>query len=76
MPDFEVVSTAFSLVCFRAKRDNDANRALLDRINASGKAFLSGTVLQGRFTLRLAIGNWATTEQDVLQTWDLIVASL
>ena len=60
----------FSLVCFRYRGSDQNNRDLLDRINASGRAFLSGTTLHGKFVLRLAIGNIATTEDDVRQTWE------
>jgi aromatic-L-amino-acid decarboxylase len=62
----------FSLVCFRYRGSDDDNRELLDRINASGQTFLSRTTLNGKLVLRLAIGNIATTEEDVRQTWDLI----
>jgi len=62
-----------SLVCFRLRADNAANERLLAEINASGKAFLSHTVLNGRFILRFAIGNFQTTEQDIRETWNLIV---
>jgi aromatic-L-amino-acid decarboxylase len=65
----------FSLVCFRYRGSDQANRDLLDRINGSGRAFLSGTTLRGKFVLRLAIGNVATTEDDVLQTWERIKSS-
>jgi aromatic-L-amino-acid/L-tryptophan decarboxylase len=61
-----------SLVCFRLRVDNAANQRLLAEINASGKAFLSHTVLDGNFVLRFAIGNFQTTEQDVIETWGLI----
>ena len=61
-----------SLVCFRLRAGNAANERLLSEINASGKAFLSHTVLNGQFVLRLAIGNFQTTEQDVRETWHLI----
>jgi aromatic-L-amino-acid decarboxylase len=62
----------FSLVCFRFKGSDDENRALYEKINSSGKAFLSGTVLHGKFVLRWAIGNIQTTEQDIRETWELI----
>ncbi|HEX5227072.1 MAG TPA: pyridoxal-dependent decarboxylase, partial [Bryobacteraceae bacterium] len=72
-PDFEVVApTPFSLICFRYRGSDDENRALLDAINASGKAFLSHTVLNGKFVLRLAIGNIGTEWEDLEETWNLV----
>jgi|SRR5579864_369169 len=65
----------FSLVCFRYRGSDGDNRDLLERINAGGRAFLSGTTLHGKFVLRMAIGNVATTEDDVRQTWEWIRSS-
>ena len=62
----------FSLVCFRYRGDDTLNQRLLAEINSTGKAFLSHTVLKGKFVLRFAIGNFQTTEQDVRETWTLI----
>ncbi len=72
-PDFEVAApTPFSLICFRYRGSDEDNRALLEKINASGKAFLSHTVLNGQFVLRLAIGNIATEWQDLEEVWELV----
>ena len=65
-----------SLVCFRRKGSDDANRELLARINATGAVFLSPTVLRDRFVLRLAIGNFATTRDHVQKAWEIIQAQL
>jgi aromatic-L-amino-acid/L-tryptophan decarboxylase len=63
----------FSLVCFRLHGDDDErNRALLEAVNASGEAFLSHAVLNGRFVLRLAVGQMSTTEADVRHAWDVL----
>jgi aromatic-L-amino-acid decarboxylase len=71
-PAFEVTAPVLlSLVCFRYRGSNEQNQRLLDRINATGKAFLSHTVLEGRFVLRLSIGNIQTTWKDVEDTWEL-----
>ena len=72
-PDFEIAAPAlFSLVCFRYRGSDEENRGLLERVNATGQAFLSGTVLKGRFVLRIAIGNIGTTGADVQEVWRLV----
>ncbi|MDQ7850624.1 MAG: pyridoxal-dependent decarboxylase [Armatimonadota bacterium] len=86
-PDFERMAPApLSVVCFRARPSDlkgsadereaylDAlNTALLDAVNATGRAYLSHTRLGGRFTLRLAVGNLRTTETHVRLAWELLV---
>ena len=62
----------FSVVCFRLEGSDEENQALLARVNASGKVFLSGTTLDGRFVLRLAVGNARTEEEDVRLAWDVL----
>ncbi len=79
-PEFELLAPVpFSVVCFRAKPrgvpvdELDAfNEDLLNRLNAGGQVFLSHTRLQGRFTLRLAIGHIRTEERHVRLAWDLM----
>ena len=72
-PRFELAAPVpFSLVCFRYRGTDEENQRLVEQINASGKAFLSSTILHGRFVLRFSIGNIATTEQDIRETWELI----
>ena len=46
--------------------------ALLERVNATGEIFISHTKLDGRYVLRLAIGNARTTEADVRRAWDVL----
>ena len=62
----------FSLVCFRRDGSDEENEALLERVNASGELFISHTKLNGRYVLRLAIGNLSTTEVDIRRAWDAI----
>jgi aromatic-L-amino-acid decarboxylase len=71
--DFERTAPApFSVVCFRARETDEFNERLLDGINQSGEFFLSHTRLDGRYTLRLAVGNLHTTERHVERAWALI----
>jgi aromatic-L-amino-acid/L-tryptophan decarboxylase len=72
----------FSLVCFRyapagvSPADADAmNQRILDRVNASGRAYLSHTRLGERFVLRLAIGNLRTERPHVAGAWSLLQAA-
>jgi aromatic-L-amino-acid/L-tryptophan decarboxylase len=63
----------FSVVCFRRDGSTDEeNEALLERVNATGEVFLSGTRLNGRFVLRLATGNARQTEDDVRVAWEVL----
>lgn len=72
-PNFEVAApTPFSVVCLRYKGSDDDNRRLEEEVNASGQVYISHTVLHGRYTLRLAIGNLGTTWADVEAAWKLI----
>ncbi|WP_338863611.1 pyridoxal-dependent decarboxylase [Myxococcus stipitatus] len=88
---FEVSAPrSLSLVCFRLKPrleetpvDTDGrNRALMERVNASGKVFLSHTVLPGvdglpaRYVLRMAIGSTTTEERHVRAAWELLTSSV
>jgi aromatic-L-amino-acid decarboxylase len=69
-PGFERLAPApFSVVCFRYKGSDDDNLKLIERVNASGRAFLSHTVLDGKVAIRLAIGNLATTREHVMEAW-------
>jgi len=72
-PGWEIVAPRqFSLVCFRLQETDEDNERLLERVNASGEVFLSHARLGGRHALRLAIGNFRTTEDDVRQAWDVL----
>jgi aromatic-L-amino-acid decarboxylase len=72
-PGWEVVAPRhFSLVCFRREGSNEENERLLERVNGSGEVFLSHARLGDRFALRLAIGNFRTTEDDVRVAWDVL----
>jgi len=51
---------------------DELNAALLDAVNATGEIYLSHTKLNGKLTLRLAIGNLRTTKKHVLRAWRLL----
>jgi aromatic-L-amino-acid decarboxylase len=72
-PDWElVVPPRFSLVVFRRNGSDEENERILERVNRSGEIFLSHTKLNGRYVMRLAIGNARTTESDVRRAWEVL----
>ncbi len=72
-PRFELVmQPPFNLVCFRLKSGDDANQRLLAKLNQSGQLYLSHTVLNGKYTLRMSIGQTHTQAEHVANAWELI----
>ena len=55
---------------------NSLNEKLLEEVNREGKVFLSHTKLEGRFTLRLAVGHIRTTRDHVSLAWERLNAAL
>jgi aromatic-L-amino-acid decarboxylase len=80
--DFELLApTPLSTICFRAipenikteKEVNEFNKNLMDAINNSGKAFLSHTVLNGKFTIRVVISGIRTEEKHVKEVYEVLI---
>jgi aromatic-L-amino-acid decarboxylase len=68
---------SLSLVCLRVdtgepQADDRATRALLAAVNASGRAFVTHTVVDGRYAVRVAIGGVTTGRADVDALWELV----
>lgn len=71
--DFELaVRPPLNLVCFRHRGGDAVNKTLLERLNRSGALYLTHTVLDGKFTLRLSVGQTMTEAAHVERAWDLI----
>lgn len=77
-PRFELMAPVhFGLVCFRINNGSteadleDLNGRLLDAMNANGQLYLTHTRLDGKLTLRLAIGSRLTEERHVDGAWKL-----
>jgi aromatic-L-amino-acid/L-tryptophan decarboxylase len=62
---------SLGLVCLRVRGDDDgsATRAVLERVNASGRALLTHTVVDGRYLIRVAIGGLYTERRHVEALW-------
>jgi aromatic-L-amino-acid decarboxylase len=80
--DWEVLAPVpFSTVCLRwnprrsgltEARLDVANSAIMDVVNRTGEVFLSHTRLDGRFTIRVAVGNLRTEERHLARAWALL----
>jgi aromatic-L-amino-acid decarboxylase len=72
-PRFEIAAPALlNLVCFRLRAGDGANRQLMERLNGSGDLYLTHTKLDGKFTLRLCVGQTNTEARHVERAWQRI----
>jgi aromatic-L-amino-acid decarboxylase len=80
-----VAPVPFSTVCFRHQpRGHDGadaaslerldrrNEEIVERVNRTGRIYLSHTRLAGRVALRVALGNPRSTEAHLRQCWELL----
>lgn len=81
-PHFELMAPVpLSVVCFRlndGRPEEDLNRLnkeFLEKINRSGKVFLTQTALKGKYVLRMAVGSRTTKEEHVRKAWDMMVSA-
>jgi aromatic-L-amino-acid/L-tryptophan decarboxylase len=74
--DFELAAPApLNLVCFRHRGGDEKNQKIMERINQSGKLYLTHTKLDGKFTLRMSIGQTHTELHHVEKAWSTIRAT-
>jgi len=62
---------------YQTDRSNESkldqlNSDIVERINTSGRAYLTQTKLCGRTVMRIGLGNVLTTEEHLRKGWDLI----
>lgn len=83
-PRFEIAAPALlNLVCFRLRsgdrsnqnhsNQDQANQLLMERLNGSGDLYLTHTKLDGKFTLRLCVGQTNTQARHVERAWQRIL---
>ncbi len=64
-----VLPPPLNLVCFRHRGGDEFNRKLMDRLNQSGRLYLTHTTLSNIFTLRLCVGQTYTEKRHVSEAW-------
>jgi len=79
--DFEIMaSVIINVVCFRFRPKglseeeiNKINENLNHRLNDSGKIYLTHTLINGTYTLRMVTGQTNVKMEHVEKAWDLII---
>lgn len=68
--DFELAAPVpLNLVCFRHRGGDEINQRILDRLNQSGKIYLTHTRLNDKLVLRMSIGQTNTELRHVEHAW-------
>ena len=72
-PNFEIVAPVpLTLICFRHKKGDDFNQKLLNRMNESGKMYMTHTILKDQYVIRFSIGTATTNLDHLKSTWNCI----
>jgi aromatic-L-amino-acid decarboxylase len=78
---FELMAPVpLNTICFRfhpgyiddEKKLNELNQKLLEQIQESGKLFLTHTKLDGKYTIRIVLGNTNLEQRHVDRAWKLV----
>ena len=73
---FELLTErSLSLVVLAHTAGDDATMAVMEAVNASGVAYLSHTKVSGRAAIRVAVGSWRTTADDIDVLWNALRAA-
>jgi aromatic-L-amino-acid decarboxylase len=68
--EFELaVDTPLNLICFAHRDGDEVTEAIMQRVNSSGRIYLTHTKLRDRFTLRMSIGQTRTEHVHVENAW-------
>ena len=84
MPDIEILARPqLSIVAFRLRRaglseedTNELNRQLMERTNARGRVYLTGTKLSGRFAIRICVLSFCTHHDRMQEGFDDLRAAM
>jgi len=80
--DFDILAPVWcNVICFRyhpagvseGEQLNALNMSLMERLNASGKLYISHTKLDGKVALRLVLGQSNVEERHASAAWQMIV---
>jgi aromatic-L-amino-acid decarboxylase len=77
LPDRPSLSARPAVAPYPTSRPNESdldalNSEIVEKINASGRAYLTQTKLRGRTVMRIGLGNVLTTEEHLRKAWEMI----
>ena len=81
-PEFElIVKPVFNITCFRyhphfihnEDQLTELNQRLVKNINSSGKAYLTHTIVKGKYTIRFVPASTYVERRHIMQVFELIV---
>ena len=73
-PNFEIIAPVpLTLICFRHKNGDQFNERLLNKMNESGKMYMTHTKLNNQYVIRFSIGAITSSIEHLKETWDYIV---
>ena len=64
-----------NLVCFRHRGGDRQTQYILDRVNASGRGYMTHARLDGKLAIRFSIGQTRTELRHVRQAWEVIAGA-
>ena len=68
LPECEILNeVVLNQVLLRFGND-ETTHAVLETVQRSGEAWMSGTIWDGRFAIRISVSNWRTSDEDVTRT--------
>ena len=74
--DFKVItSSPFGLFTFQLLKEGESSdestKKLLNLINADGECYLTQTLTREKFVIRVSVGSFETTREDVLRVYEI-----
>lgn len=77
LPGIEIVTPPrLALFCFALSGGDGPTGALIDRLNDEGRIYLTQTRVGGRLAIRVSVGGWTTTREDVRVLIDAVREAL
>ena len=74
-PNFIILKEPIlNLVCFRHVDGNKKTKSILTQVNKTGTAFITHTVIDDLYYIRVCIGQEHTTKKNIHTLWKLIVS--